>query len=89
MTIQDCLNCPLPTCDGRCKRRGGTKGKTWGQRYGGKTIRELSQESGVAIPTIRARLRMGWPLEEAIRPVTKCGWSIHRYRRSDCATNRS
>lgn len=89
MTIQDCLNCPYPECDGRCKRRGSTKGKTWGQRYGGKTIRELSQESGVAIPTIRARLRMGWPLEEAVRPVTKYGWSIHRYRRADHATNRS
>ena len=89
MTIQDCLNCTLPTCDGRCKRRGSTKGKTWGQRYDGKTIRELSQESGVAIPTIRARLRMGWPLEDAVRPVTRYGWSIHRYRRDNRAINRS
>lgn len=81
MTIHDCLHCTRLTCDGLCQGHGkGTKGKTWGQRFGGKTIRELSQESGVAIPTIRARLRVGWPLDEAVRPVVRCGWRIHRRR---------
>ncbi len=40
--------------------------------YNGKlcTIKELSELSGIATATLRDRLRRGYPVEQAIKPVT-------------------
>ena len=71
MTIQDCLNCPWPTCDGRCpkakpeKHPGGQPART----YDGKTIREWSAETGIKYHTLCRRLRKGETMQTALLPL--------------------
>ena len=69
MTIQDCLNCPLPTCDGRCPRVGKHPGGRPAKLYDGKTIREWSAETGIKYHTMCARLRRGESLQTAMLPL--------------------
>lgn len=65
--IDKCLTCTRNDCPGYCPtRRGGSRGKTWGRRYGGKTIREWSRETGIPWPTLYQRIEVrGWDVDRA------------------------
>jgi hypothetical protein len=52
-------------------------GKCNSQKFAGKTIEELAEESGLSTDTIRKRIKKGLPLEQVIAPPApryqKCG----------------
>ena len=74
--IDKCLTCTRADCPGYCpSRRIWNRGKTWGKRYGGRTIREWSQETGIGWNTLYMRLVVyGWDLDRAVKtPARRWG----------------
>ena len=69
MTITDCLNCPWPTCTGRCPRVGKHHGGRPARTFDGKTIREWADETGIKYHTLCRRLRKGETMQTALLPL--------------------